>query len=156
MINMRGYQFLENNFFELCETRKVRRIPMLLYIYLRGLYCRFQKPTFFWNDSTIKKHLGISTNTLASAKKYLQERGLIKYLRGTGRTPTHYVMLGTALLPELRVSKSDTLGVRTHIRQGIQNRHPLYTNKEREKKRIEVFKGMTAKDRQLLKAKGIL
>lgn len=133
---MRGYQFLENNFFELCETRKVRRIPMLLYIYLRGLYCRFQKPTFFWNDSIIKKHLGISTNTLTSAKKYLQERGLIKYIRGTGRTPTHYVMLGTALLPGLRVSKTDTLGVRTRACEGVKNTYPLYTNKERVNNRI--------------------
>lgn len=103
---MKGYQFLEDNFFELCETRNVHRIPMLLYIYLRGLYCRFQKPNFFWNDSTIKKQLGISTNTLTSAKKYLQERGLIKYSSGTGRKdeqgtlkPTRAVVLLFALYP---------------------------------------------------------
>lgn len=154
---MKGYQFLENNFFELCETRKVRRIPMLLYIYLRGLYCRFQKPHFFWHDSAIKKQLGISTNTLASAKKYLQERGLIKYSSGTGRTPTQYAMLGTALLPELRVSKSDTLGISIKLGEGIRNRHPLYRTKERLKNKIDApFQAMSDKDRAFLKKKGLL
>jgi len=154
---MKGYQFLENNFFELCETRKVRRIPMLLYIYLRGLYCRFQKPNFFWNDSTIRKQLGISINTLTSAKKYLQERGLIKYSSGTGRTPTQYAMLGTALLPELRVSKFNTLSVRFKASQGLKNRHPIYTSKERLKNKVgNIFQGMSDKDRELLKKKGLL
>ena len=154
---MKGYQFLENNFFELCETRKVRRIPMLLYIYLRGLYCRFQKPNFFWNDSTIRKQLGISTNTLTSAKKYLQERGLIKYSSGTGRTPTQYAMLGTALLPELKVSKFGTLGVRFKASQGVKNRHPIYTSKERLNNKVgNIFQGMSNKDREFLKKKGLL
>lgn len=154
---MKGCQFLENNFFELCETRKVRKIPMLLYIYLRGLYCRFQKPNFFWNDSTIRKQLGISTNTLTSAKKYLQERGLIKYSSGTGRTPTQYAMLGTALLPELKVSKFDTLGVRFKANKSIKNRHPIYTSKERLNNKVgNIFQGMSDKDRELLKKKGLL
>lgn len=154
---MKGYQFLENNFFELCEIRKVRRIPMLLYIYLRGLYCRFQKPNFFWNDNIIRKQLGISTNTLTSAKKYLQERGLIKYSSGTGRTPTQYAMLGTALLPELRVSKFDTMGVRFKVSQGIKNRHPIYTSKERLKNKVgNIFQGMSEKEKEALKERGIL
>jgi len=154
---MKGYQFLENNFFELCETRNVRRIPMLLYIYLRGLYCRFQKPNFFWNDSTIKRQLGISTNTLTSAKKYLQERGLIKYSSGTGRTPTQYTMFGTALLPELRVSKFDTLSGRFKAIQSLKKRHPIYTSKDRLKKKVDnIFQGMSDQDRAFLKSKGIL
>lgn len=154
---MKGYQFLENNFFELCETRKVRRIPMLLYIYLRGLYCRFQKPHFFWNDSTIRKQLGISTNTLTSAKKYLQERGLIEYSSGTGRTPTQYTMFGTVLLPELRVSRFDIQGVRLKGGEGIKNRHPIYTSKERVKNKVgDIFQGITKQERKTLKEKGIL
>ena len=152
---MKGYQFLENDFFELCATRKIRRIPMLLYVYLRGLYCRFQKPNFFWDDKTTRKHLGITQTTLASAKSYLQERGLLKYQSGTGRTPTQYTMLGTALLPELRVSKIKTLGQSIRIYEGLKNRDPLYASKERLKKRIEVFKGMTDKDRNFLKRKGL-
>ncbi len=153
---MKGYQFLKNDFFELCETRKIKRIPMLLYIYLRGLYCRFQKPIFFWNDSTIKKNLGISTNTLTSAKKHLQERGLIKYHSGIGRTPTHYSMLGTSLLPELRVSKSNTLSISKRLRETIKNRHSIYISKEREKNKVGIFKGMIDKDRKFLRAKGLL
>ena len=154
---MKGYQFLENNFFELCETRKVRRIPMLLYIYLRGLYCRFQKPNFFWNDSTIKKQLGISANTLTSAKKYLQERGLVKYSSGTGRTPAQYTMFGTALLPELRVSKSDTLGISFKVGQTVKNRHSIYTSKERLKKKVDKrWQGMSREDRAFLKSKGLI
>jgi len=133
---MKGYQFLQNDFFDICQTRNIKRIPMLLYIYLRGLYCRFQKPNFFWNDSMIRKQLGISTNTLVSAKKYLQKRGLITYSSGTGRTPTQYTMLGTALLPKLRVSKFDTLDISIKGPQGIKNRHPLYTSKERLKNRV--------------------
>ena len=153
---MRGFQFLENDFFELCRTRKISRIPMLLYIYLRGLYCRFQKPIFYWHDKTTRKHLGLSLNTLSSAKMYLQERGLIEYTSGTGRTPTHYTMLGAVILPELRVSKSDTLGISTRICQGIKNQHSIYTIKERNKKRIGIFQGMTDKDRIFLRKKGIL
>ena len=152
---MKGYQFLQNDFFDLCETRKIKRVPMLLYIYLRGLYCRFQKPTFYWYDKTTQKHLGISINTLSSAKVYLQERGLIDYKSGTGRTPTHYTMLGTVLLPELRVSKSDTLRINTRAYQGIRNQHSIYTSKERLKNKIEVFQGMTEREKDFLKAKGI-
>ena len=129
---------------------------MLLYIYLRGLYCRFQKPIFYWHDKTTRKHLGISVNTLSAAKIYLQERGLIEYKSGTGRTPTHYTMLGAVLLPELRVSKIDTLGITTRMCEGIKNQHPIYTIKEREKKKIGIFQGMTNKDRVNLKKKGIL
>ena len=152
---MRGFQFLENSFFDLCETRKIKRVPMLLYIYLRGLYCRFQKPTFYWYDKTTQKHLGISINTLSAAKAYLRERGLLDYKSGTGRTPTHYTMLGTILLPELRVSKTDTLRINTHACQGIKNRHPIYKNKEKVKKKIGVFQGMTDTDKEFLKTKGI-
>ena len=133
---MRGYQFLENDLFELCTTRKIRRIPMLLYIYLRGLYCHFQKPSFFWDDKTTRKHLGITQTTLASAKSYLQERDLLRYQSGTGRTPTQYTMLGTVLLPELRVSKIKTLGQTTRTYEGLKNHDPLYTSKERLKKRV--------------------
>jgi len=145
---MKGYQFLENNFFELCETRKIRRIPMLLYIYLRGLYCRFQKPNFFWDDKTTRKHLGITQTTLASAKSYLQERGLLRYQSGSGRTPTQYTMLGAVLLPELRVLKIKTLGQSTRTYEGLKNRDSLYTSKERLKNKVGNRRrfGTTAQD----------
>ena len=152
---MKGFQFLENNFFDLCETRKIHRLPMLLYIYLRGLYCRFQKPNFFWYDKTTRKHLGITQTTLASAKSYLQERGLIQYQSGTGRIPTQYTMLGTVLLPELRVLKIKTLGQSSRTYEPLKNYDPLYTSKERLKKKVGIFQGMTERDRDLLRTKGI-
>jgi len=96
---MKGYQYLENDFFNLCRTREISRIPMLLYIYLRGLYCRFQKPVFFYFDKQIKEHLGISQSTLSRARSYLQKRGVIDFKSGKGRNPTEYTMLGTILLP---------------------------------------------------------
>jgi len=129
---------------------------MLLYIYLRGLYCRFQKPNFFWSDKTIRGHLGITQNTLSSARKHLQERGLISFTSGIGRTPTLYTLLGTVLLPELRVSKIDSLSITNKHRQSIKNRHPLYTSKERLKKKVGVFQGMTEEEREALRKRGIL
>ena len=135
---MKGYQFLENDFFELCKTRKIHRLPMLLYIYLRGFYCRFQRPLFYWDDKTARLHLGITQTTLSTARNYLQERGLLRYQSGSGRTPTQYTMLGTVLLPELRVSKIKTLPQNTQAQESLKNYDPLYTSKERLKNRVGI------------------
>jgi len=151
---MRGYQFLQNNFFELCKTRKVRRIPMLLYIYLRGLYCRFQKPIFFHKDKVIQEHLGLNHKALQRARLTLQEKGLITFISGRGSAPTTYQMLGTVLLPEGMGKSTIRSGHSKHRRVDIMST-PIKI-KERIKKRIEVFQGMTDKDRLLLKSKGIV
>jgi len=153
---MKGYQFLENDFFELCKTRNVHRLPMLLYIYLRGLYCRFQKPAFYWYDKTTRAHLGITQTTLSTARNYLQERGLLKYRSGSGRKPTEYTMLGAVLLPELRVTKIKTLPRTSRTYGGLKNYDPIYTIKERTKKKVGIFQGITDKDRESLKSKGLL
>ena len=153
---MKGYQFLEMDFFDMCETRKIQRLPMLLYIYLRGLYCRFQKPTFSWSDRIIRGHLGVTQTTLATLKDYLQERALIKFTSGTGRTPTQYTMLGAVMLPELRVLKIKTLPKCPQHREGIKNYDPYNTSKERVKNRIGIFQGITEQEREDLKAKGLL
>ena len=149
---MKGYQFLQNDFFDLCKTREIVRTPMLLYIYLRGLYCRFQKPIFFWQDKKITDHLGISQSTLSRSRLYLQKRGTIKFKSGKGTKPTEYTMLGTVLLPVVKK--------KTHSRQNPlyhrQNNDTILSSKEREKNRIGIFQGMTDKDREYLKAKGIL
>ena len=149
---MKGYQFLENDFFDMCKTRKLRSTPMLLYIYLRGLYCRFQKPSFSWSDKQTREHLAITQTTLVSAKRYLQERALIKYQSGIGRTPTQYEMLGTILLPELRVLKFKTLSKGAMRSGSVKNCDTNNTSKERLKNRVgeEVFTGMTEKDREIL------
>lgn len=44
---MRGYQFLENDFFELCKTRNVRPMPMLLYIYYAAFIADFKNLSSF-------------------------------------------------------------------------------------------------------------
>jgi len=151
---MKGYQFLENDFFGLCKTRHIGRIPMLLYIYLRGLYCRFQKPLFFCFDKQIKEHLGISQSTLSRARQFLQQRGVIKFYSGKGSKPTEYTMLGTVLLP---VVKKTTPSRHTYLQRYRQNDDTIYTSKERLKKKVgEIFQGMTEGERESLKEKGIL
>jgi len=154
---VRGYQFLENDYFELCKTRNVRPMPMLLYIYLRGLYCRFQKPIFFWTDKTIREHLGITQNTLSSARLDLQEKGLLTFKSGIGRTPSEYTMLGSVLLPGLRVSKIATQTRRVQVRQTIKNRDTYNTSKERLKNKVgfEVFKGISEEDKSFLRGRGL-
>ena len=143
---MKGYQFLENDFFELCQTREIGHTPMLLYIYLRGLFCRFQKPIFTWQDKQTIKHLSISQSTLLRAREYLQTRGMIKFVSGKGSRHTEYTMLGTVLLPVIK----KTTGYR-------QNDDIYNTSKERLKNKvgIEIFKGISEEDRAFLKNRGL-
>ncbi len=153
---MRGYQYLENDFFELCKTRKIRGIPMLLYIYLRGLYCRFQKAEFFCKDKQIEDHLGFNHKALQRARLILQERGLVKFVSGKGKTLTTYQMLGTVLLPEGMDKK--TTGYGQFKARGVDILStPIYKSKEKVKNRIgvEIFKGISKEDRALLKNKGL-
>ena len=151
---MKGYQYLENDFFDLCKTREIGRIPMLLYIYLRGLYCRFQKPIFFCFDRQIKDHLVVSQSTLSRARDFLQKRGVITYKSGKGIHPTEYTMLGTVLLPVIK----KTIPYRhAQAQRYRQNDDTIYTSKEILKKKVGIiFQGMNAEDRDFLKKKGIL
>ncbi len=95
-----GYQYLNNDFWDLIATRKIYRIPQLLYIYLRGRYCKYG-PEFSWADVEAIRLLGVSRSTLMRAKKYLRERGLIVYKSGVGKKWTDYKMLNSVLLPDL-------------------------------------------------------
>jgi len=150
---MKGYQFLENDFFDLCQTREIGHTPMLLYIYLRGLYCRFQKPIFTWCDKTSRQHLDISHSTLVRAREYLQTRGLIKFVSGQGVNSTEYTMLGTILLPVVKMTTGSH-----HVKHAgcRQNDDTYNTSNERLKNRVGIFKGMTKEEREDLKAKGLL
>jgi hypothetical protein len=150
---MKGYQFLGNDFFDLCQTREIGRTPMLIYIYLRGLYCRFQKPVFTWPDKTLRRHLGISQSTLARARQYLQSKELIKALSGKGSHSTEYTMLGTVLLPILKM--------KTGYRQPKQVRYPqnddtYNTSKERLNNKVDIFQGTTEEGRIDLRAREIM
>src|SRR3989338_9994579 len=133
---MKGYQYLENDFFDLCKTREIGRVPMLLYIYLRGLYCRFQKPIFFCFDRQIKGHLGISQSTLSRARQYLEKRGVIRSQSGKGSRPTEYTMLGTILLPVIKKPTPSR-----HIyHQRYRHFDDPVKSKEREKNKVgEIF-----------------
>ena len=151
---MNGYQYLENDFFDLCKTRKIRAVPMLLYIYLRGLYCRFQSSEFFYKDKQIHDHLGFSHKTLQRARLFLQERGLIKFVPGAGKTLTTYQMLGTVLLPE---GMDKTAAGYGHFKgKGVAKlTTPVYKSYERAKNRIGVFQGTTKDERIDLQSKGL-
>jgi hypothetical protein len=70
-------------------------------------------------------------------------------------TATTYTLLGTILLPEFRVSKNDTLTITNRHRESIKKRDTYISIKEREKKKIGVFQGMTDKDKRFLRNKGI-
>lgn len=152
---MKGYQLLENDFFSLCRTREIGATPMLLYIYLRGLYCRFQKPNFFASDKTTREDLSISQSTLARAREFLQTRGVLKYQSGKGANPTTYTMLGTVLLPIVKMTTRYRQAKHTGCRQ---NDDTYNTSNQRLKNRIgeEVFKGISKDERIELQTKGLL
>jgi len=153
---MKGYQYLENDFFDLCKTREIGRVPMLLYIYLRGLYCRFQKPIFFCFDKQIKGHLCISQSTLSRARDYLQKRGVITFKSGKGQEPTQYLILDSVLAPE-RVDKKRPRVDRTKQRYGhiVQSIYKSYEN-NKDKIPFKRFQGMLDQDREFLRSKGLI
>lgn len=109
-----GYQYLENAFWELIATRKIYGIPQLLYIYLRGKYCKYG-PEFYCSDAELIESMGVCRNTFRKARRYLQERGLVLLKKGGGKTWTYYTMLDSVLLPNIRRvrgSKYDPQGVK--------------------------------------------
>ena len=101
-----GYQRLEQDFFRLCGLRNIKHSAMLVLIYLRGLYCWFQKPTFHYPDKNIVKDLNLSRKQLNRIRKLLQERGVIEYKSYEGRgKETDYFILKTELAPEIKGNK---------------------------------------------------
>lgn len=104
---MKGYQFLKNDFFNTCHIRKITKLPMLLLIYLRGLYAYYGRPTFFYKDELIMRDLGLSKNTLRQARKHLKERGVIGFFTHSGRgKATRYLILESELASELKGSQN--------------------------------------------------
>ena len=108
---MKGYQFLQNAFFATCRKRKITKLPMLLLIYLRGLYAYYGKPAFFYKDELLMKDLGITRNTLRQARGRLKEKGVIDFCTSSGRgKATRYLILETDLAPTLKGSEIDRKG----------------------------------------------
>ena len=153
---MKGYQFLENDFFSLCKTREIGATPMLIYIYLRGLYCRFQKPDFFVSDKIIREDLSISQSTLARAREFLQTRGVISYQSGKGAHRTIYTMLGTVLLPIVKKTIRSRQTKRTGCRQNDDTNNTIYERLNNPVGIGEVFKGISKEERIDLQAIGLL
>ena len=152
---MKGFQFLENDFFVLCRTRKIKPIPILLYIYLRGAYCRFQNSEFFYKDKQIEEHLGLNHKALQRARLILQEKGTLKFIPGKGSNYTTYHMLATVLMPDGMDKKPRPCG--QNLKKGMDTvSTPINTSNERVKNRIGVFPGMTEEERKNLITKGLL
>lgn len=152
---MKGYQFLEMDFFELCKTRKIYRTPQHLLIYLRGLRYRFQKSIFYYSDKQIGEHLGLNHKALQRARLILQEKGTLKFIPGNGSNYTTYHMLATVLMPEGMDKKPRPCG--QNLKRGVDTVSiPINTNKERLKNRIGVFPGMTEEEKMDLRTKGLL
>ncbi|MCQ9206850.1 MAG: hypothetical protein NG740_03085 [Omnitrophica bacterium] len=78
---------------------------------------------------------------------------MLKFRSGIGSNPTEYTMLGTVLLP---VVKKPTPSRQNHAYGYRHFDDTLLSIKEREKKRIGIFQGMTDKDKWVLRAKGLL
>ena len=123
-----GYQRIDMmNFKELTNTRKLKPTSTLVFLFLRGLYCRFGKPEFYCKDSIIRDYLTISKNTLKASKQELMEKGLIRVTKGVGRKSSSYEMLetfksrGSEIAP-LRVNNCD---------KGVKTCPSLYKSKER-------------------------
>src|SRR3989338_2986304 len=91
-----NYQYLHYKFFTPCRKRKINKTPMLLLIYLRGLYSRFGN-IFTWKDKTIINDLGINRKMLQRSRLALQEKGVIDFVSGKGQEPTQYLILDSVL-----------------------------------------------------------
>ena len=165
MKEAKGYQYLENKFFDLCETRKLRPLSLLLYIYLRGQYALYGKSDFFCPDRTTLRHLGITTPTLQKCRKELSEKGLLVFKSGTAHSATQYTMIGNVLLPNREGVQKSFTRVQKSFTQGKRNFHP--EDKEtsplnnrvsnRVNKRVtDIFSGLTDEQRQELRLQGLL
>ena len=150
-----NYQYLHYDFFITCRKRKINKTPMLLLIYLRGLYSRFGN-IFTWKDKTIINDLGINRKMLQRSRLTLQEKGVIDFTSGKGQEPTQYLILDSVLAPE-RVDKKRSRVDRTKERYGhiVQSIYKSYEN-NKDKIPFKKFQGMTEQDRVFLKSKGLI
>ncbi len=150
-----NYQYLHYDFFTTCHKRKINKVPMLLLIYLRGLYSRFGN-IFTWKDKIIINDLGINRKMLQRSRLALQEKGVIDFVSGKGQEPTQYLILDSVLAPE-RVDKKQTGLDRNKQRYGhiVQSIYKSYEN-NKDKIPFKRWQGMSEQDREFLKNKGLL
>jgi len=124
---------------------------------LRGLYCRFGN-IFTWKNKTIIDDLGIDRRTLQRSRLLLREKGIIDFVSGKGQASTEYLILDTVLAPE-KLARKDK-NVRSIGKVAIRRGHfapSLYKRYEesKEKRDFQRFKGISPRDGDYLKEKGI-
>ena len=149
------YQYLHYDFFTTCRKRKINKTPMLLLIYLRGLYSRFGN-ILFWQDKVIMVDLGINRKMLQRSRIVLQERGVIDFISGKGPKSTQYLILDSVLAPE-KVDKTKPRVDTNRAGYGhiVQSIYKSYEN-NKDKMPFKIFQGMSEQDRKFLKSKGLL
>ena len=130
---------------------------MLLFIYLRGLYCRFQGPVFFWKDKDVRQELGLSQHTLIDARRFLQDKELLIFKSGDGRHATQYTLLGSVLLPELRYAKTAPHRRTSSGAKECKKCTPYNKTQQivKNKTESEPFHGMSEEDKAILRSKGV-
>lgn len=152
---MKGYQYLENDFFGDCRKANIRSIPLLLLIYLRGnaFYC--QDAIFYCKDKDIIADLGIEHRTLSRAREILKERQAIDYESYKGRKGFTWYALWEKKLADIK-KRDKSLPLRKCPTKSGKN--PTFNNKSylRVINREEVFKGISKDERTELTAKGLL
>ena len=150
-----NYQYLHYDFFTTCRKRKINKVPMLLLIYLRGLYSRFGN-IFTWKDKIILSDLGINRKMLQRSRLALQEKGVIDFVSGKGQEPTQYLILDSVLAPE-RVVKNKVRLDRITPRYGhiVPSVYKSYEN-NKDKIPFKRWQGMSEQDRAFLKTKDLL
>ncbi len=150
-----NYQYLHYDFFTTCRKRKINKVPMLLLIYLRGLYSRFGN-IFTWKDKTIINDLGINRKMLQRSRLTLQEKGVIDFVSGKGQKPTQYLILDSVLAPERVVKNKDRLDkIAPRYGHIVPSIYKSYEN-NKDKIPFKRWQGMSEEDRAFLKSKGLL
>ncbi|KKM90073.1 hypothetical protein LCGC14_1242390 [marine sediment metagenome] len=138
-----GYQYIKLEFFKLCQDRDIKGNTMLLLIFLRGLYCYLQRPTFNLSNKFIIDKLGFALNSLRKARQELKHKGILLYQEFHGRgKETQYTMLGTTLLPALKGSKISLKGAEIEplvCAQKVQKLNPLYKELIRVNKELDTY-----------------
>jgi hypothetical protein len=152
-----GYQILPQDIFEKVGGFGIRSLQLLLFIYLRGLCAKFQSSAFFWKDAQIESDLRMNHKALQRARKALQDKNMIKYVSGKGKSNTVYKILPPTLLPMGLDTKSTRRGHLGGV--GLDNMSRVISKSNQiviNKISAEIFKGMTKEEKKHLKEKGIL
>ena len=86
----------EVGLYSMAKDRNLKLDEMMLSVYLRGKFLRFNMNPFYLKDSIVIDELNISRNTLRRIRNILKTKALIKFTPGLGvKNHTTYTMLDT-------------------------------------------------------------